>query len=57
MGVEQTGGSRSGGIVTDVDEDEYDMRAPRRVSMKAGDHCEEVAKPRTLTPGKGWLPR
>jgi hypothetical protein len=54
MGVEQTGGSRSGGIVTDVDEDEYDMRVPRRVSMKAGDHCEEAAKPRTL--GQGWLP-
>lgn len=52
MGVEQTGGSRSGGIVTDVDEDEYDMRAPRRVGMKAGDHCEGVAKSRTPTLGR-----
>lgn len=45
--VEQTGGSRSGGIVTDVDENEHDMKLPRGVSTEAGDHCEEVAKSRT----------
>lgn len=43
-GVEQTGGSRSGGIVTDVDKNEHDMKLPRGVNMEAGDHCEEVAK-------------
>jgi hypothetical protein len=44
-GVEYTGGTRSGGIVTDVEDVEHDMRAPRGVSLKAGDQCEEVAKP------------
>ncbi|SCV51197.1 uncharacterized protein FFB14_11882 [Fusarium fujikuroi] len=28
-GVEWTGGTRSGGIVTDVEEVEHDMKAPR----------------------------
>jgi hypothetical protein len=33
-GVEQTGGSRSGGIVTVVDENEHDMKLPRGVVRK-----------------------
>jgi hypothetical protein len=45
-GVEQTGGSRSGGIVTDVDENEHEMKLPRGVSTEAGDHGEEVARSR-----------